>query len=157
MRVTETIDMPGHLARRFQQIAVAVFLAEVEEAGFDLTPVQYAALAAIAGNPGLDQITLAGNIGYDRTTITGVIDRLVQKGLVVRAESSRDRRSRELRITDSGRQTLREITPAVEAAQRTMLRGLTDREARDLVRLLQKAIAAGNELSRAPRRAAAER
>jgi hypothetical protein len=44
-------DMPGHLARRFQQIAVAVFLAEVEAAGFDLTPVQYAALAAIAAPP----------------------------------------------------------------------------------------------------------
>ena len=40
-------DMPGHLARRFQQIAVAVFLSEVQEAGSDLTPVQYAALAAI--------------------------------------------------------------------------------------------------------------
>ncbi len=155
--MTETQDMPGHLARRFQQIAVAVFLAEVEDAGYDLTPVQYAALAAIAANPGIDQITLAGTIGFDRTTITGVIDRLVQKGLVVRQESSRDRRARELSITDSGRRTLRGITPAVEAAQRTMLRGLTEKEGRDLVRLLQKAIAAGNELSRAPRREAAER
>ena len=45
-------DMPGHLARRFQQIAVAVFLAEVGEAGYDLTPVQYAALSAIRTNPG---------------------------------------------------------------------------------------------------------
>lgn len=58
--------MPGHLARRFQQIAVAVFLAEVEAAGFDLTPVQYAALAAIAANPSIDQITLAGRCGRHR-------------------------------------------------------------------------------------------
>ena len=34
--VKDNNDMPGHLARRFQQIAVAVFLAEVGEAGFDL-------------------------------------------------------------------------------------------------------------------------
>jgi MarR family transcriptional regulator, temperature-dependent positive regulator of motility len=148
--VTETQDMPGHLARRFQQIAVAVFLAEVGEAGFDLTPVQYAALAAIRANSGLDQATLAGLIAYDRTTITGVIDRLVQKGLVVRQESSRDRRARELTITDEGRRTLRAITPAVEAAQRTMVRGLTQKETAELMRLLRKAIAAGNELSRAP-------
>ena len=140
-------DMPGHLARRFQQIAVAVFLAEVEAAGFDLTPVQYAALAAIAANPSIDQITLAGLIAYDRTTITGVIDRLAQKGLVVRQASARDRRSRELLITDEGRRTLDAITPAVEAAQRLMVRGLSDAEARELVRLMQKAIAAGNELS----------
>ncbi|MDU6240490.1 MAG: MarR family transcriptional regulator [Bradyrhizobium sp.] len=150
--------MPGHLARRFQQIAVAVFLAEVEAAGFDLTPVQYAALAAIAANPSIDQITLAGLIAYDRTTITGVIDRLAQKGLVVRQASARVRRSRELLITDEGRRTLDAITPAVEAAQRLMVRGLSDAEARELVRLMQKAIAAGNELSRAPlREGASER
>ena len=148
--VRDNNDMPGHLARRFQQIAVAVFLSEVEGAGFDLTPVQYAALAAVRQTPGIDQVTLAGLIAYDRTTITGVVDRLVQKGLLVRQESSRDRRARELRITNEGLQTLRRITPAVEAAQQIMLRGLTEREARELMRLLRKAIAAGNELSRAP-------
>ena len=94
-------------------------------------------------------------IAYDRTTITGVVERLVQKGLITRQESSRDRRARELTITVAGRRTLRGITPAVEAAQRIMLRGLTDKEAKDLVRLLQKAIAAGNELSRAPLHGAA--
>ena len=125
--MTLTHDMPGHLARRFQQIAVAVFLAEVEKTGYDLTPVQYAALAAVSGNPRIDQVTLAGLIAYDRTTITGVVDRLVQKGLVARLESSRDRRARELKITDAGRRTLRGIAPAVEAAQRVILRGLTER------------------------------
>jgi MarR family transcriptional regulator, temperature-dependent positive regulator of motility len=153
--VTETEDMPGHLARRFQQIAVAVFLAEIEQAGFDLTPVQYAALAAISANPSIDQITLAGLIAYDRTTITGVIDRLVQKNLVIREASSRDRRARVLTLTTEGKKTLRAITPAVEAAQATMLRGLTAAEGRELMRLLRKAIAAGNELSRAPLRDAA--
>ncbi len=150
--VTDAKDMPGHLARRFQQIAVAVFLAEVEQAGFDLTPVQYAALAAIKASPVIDQVTLAGLIAYDRTTITGVVDRLVQKGLAERRASSRDRRARELEITDEGRRTLRKITPAVESAQRVMLRGLSAKEGEELMRLLRKAIAAGNELSRAPLR-----
>lgn len=150
--VKDNNDMPGHLARRFQQIAVAVFLAEVGDAGFDLTPVQYAALATIKANPGLDQVTLAGLIAYDRTTITGVVDRLVQKGLTERRASSRDRRARELEITDEGRRTLRKITPAVESAQQIMLRGLSSKEGEELMRLLRKAIAAGNALSRAPLR-----
>src|ERR1700734_4059149 len=134
MHMTDAHDMPGHLARRFQQIAVAVFLTEVEEAGYDLTPVQYVALAAVSANPGLDQVTLAGLIAYDRTTITGVVDRLGQKGLVVRRESSRDRRARELKITEAGRRTLRGVTPAVEVAQQIMLRGLTEREAKEFMR-----------------------
>ena len=145
-------DKPGHVARRFQQIAVAVFHAEMEEAGFDLTPVQYAALVAIAAHPGMDQATLAGTIAYDRTTITGVIDRLAQKGLVVRTPSPRDRRAHELSITAAGDKLLRQVEPAVQAAQRSMMRGLTAAEGKELMRLMRKAIDAGNELSRAPMR-----
>lgn len=52
-----------------------------------------------------------------------------------RLERSWDRRARELKITDAGRRTLRGITPAVEAAQRVILRGLTEKEAKELVRL----------------------
>ena len=147
--MTDNNDKPGHLARRFQQIAVAVFHAAVEEAGYDLTPVQYAALTTVAIQPGIDQATLAGLIAYDRTTITGVVDRLVQKGLVVR-QASKDRRAHALQITDEGRRTLERIEPAVEAAQRIMLGGLTRDEEATFMRLLRKAIAAGNELSRAP-------
>jgi DNA-binding MarR family transcriptional regulator len=144
--------MPGHLARRFQQIAVAIFHAEVEDAGFDLTPVQYAALAALEANPEIDQATLAGLIAYDRTTITGVIDRLTQKGLIVRMPSPRDRRANVLKMTDKGRETLQGVAPVVEAAQQVMLRGLTPEEADEFLRLFRKAIAAVNDLSRAPLR-----
>jgi DNA-binding MarR family transcriptional regulator len=148
--VKQLRDMPGHLARRFQQIAVAIFHAEISETGYDLTPVQYAALVALSENPGIDQATLAGLIAYDRTTIGGVTDRLVQKGFVARQVSDRDRRARELSVTDAGQEALHAAKPAVEAAQRTMLRGLTAEEAEEFLRLLGKAIEDLNELSRAP-------
>ncbi len=145
-------SLPGHLIRRFQQIAVAVFHAEVEALGHDLTPVQYAALATVFANPGVDQATLAGLIAYDRTTITGVVDRLAQKGLLTRKVSAKDRRARELRLTKQGSQLLLEIDPAVDAAQQAMLEGLTPAETKELLRLLAKATAAGNNRSRAPMR-----
>lgn len=143
---------PGHLARRFQQIAVAIFHAEAEKAGYDLTPVQYAALQCVGANPGIDQATLAGLIAFDRTTINGVVERLVQKDLIARRVSPKDRRARELEITEAGRQTLSGIEPAVEAAQRMMLRGLTESEAAEFLRLMRKVIDASNDLSRAPLR-----
>jgi DNA-binding MarR family transcriptional regulator len=80
------------------------------------------------------------------------VDRLVQKGLLVRQANSRDRRARALQITDQGQRILGEIEPAVEAAQRVMLRGLSTAEAEQFMQLLRKAIDAGNELSRAPQR-----
>lgn len=150
--IAEVLNRPGHLARRFQQIAVSVFVAEAEAAGYDLTPVQYAALAAVKAHKGIDQATLAGLIAYDRTTIGGVVDRLEQKGLVSRRVSKEDRRARVLEITAAGKRTLTGIEPAVAAAQKAMLRGLDASEAATLLRLLRKAIDAGNDLSRAPMR-----
>ncbi len=150
--IAEVLNRPGHLARRFQQIAVSVFVAEAEAAGYDLTPVQYAALAAVKAHKGIDQATLAGLIAYDRTTIGGVVDRLEQKGLVSRRVSAEDRRARVLEITVAGKRTLAGIEPAVAAAQKAMLRGLDASESAQLLRLLRKAIDASNELSRAPMR-----
>lgn len=155
--VTDIDEMPGHLVRRFQQIAVAVFQAEVSEEGSDLTPVQYASLAALSDNPGIDQATLAGLIAYDRTTIGGVVDRLVHKGLVSRVVNSHDRRARKLQITDGGLDTLRRLEPAVLRAQRMMLSGLTQDEAKTLVKLMRKAIAEANDLSRAPLRSSRQK
>ncbi|MFZ2101801.1 MAG: MarR family transcriptional regulator [Oricola sp.] len=146
-------EMPGHLVRRFQQAAVAIFHVEVGETGHDVTPVQYAALSAIRANPGIDQVTLAGLIAYDRTTITGVVERLAQKGFLTRNPSKTDRRARALRLTDEGMEVLARIEPAVEEAQRIMLRGLDEGEAKEFMKLLRKALDAVNDLSRAPLRA----
>lgn len=148
----ELSKTPGHLIRRFQQIAVAIFHAEASASGHDLTPVQFAALATVQRNGGIDQATLAGLIAYDRTTIGGVVDRLVQKGLVERNVSDRDRRSRELRLTQEGARVLAAMQPAVEAAQEKILQGLSVDEAEELLRLMRKAIDAANDHSRAPLR-----
>lgn len=153
-RMTDIEDMPGHLVRQFQQIAVAVFHTEVGKTGHDLTPVQYAALSKVRANPGIDQITLAGLIAYDRTTITGVVDRLVNKGFLSREVSENDRRARVLHITGEGLAALQTIQPAVLQAQQVMVSGLNEKETAELLRLLKKATSALNEKSRAPLRAA---
>lgn len=148
--MAEIHGMPGHLIRRLQQIAVAVFHQEVAGLGSDLTPVQFAALATVEEHEGIDQASLAGLIAYDRATITGVVDRLVHKKLVTRQVSPRDRRARELRTTETGRRTLAEVTPAVRAAQSVLLQGLTAQEAEEFMRLLRKATDSTNAMSRAP-------
>ncbi|NML72588.1 MarR family transcriptional regulator [Rhizobium sp. S-51] len=125
---------------------------ETAKKGFDLTPVQYAALSAIDATPGLDQATVANHIAYDRVTIGGVVDRLVQKELVRRETNPKDRRARNLFLTEKGAETLAEIRPVVRESQTILLEGLTDGERQELVRLLRKASDAVNDRSRAPLR-----
>lgn len=142
--------LPGHLIRRLQQAAVSIFMAEIGEVWQDLTPVQFGALVATKKYPGLDQATLAGLIAYDRTTIGGVVDRLVQKGLILRVVSGQDRRARELRLSEAGEHLLDRAIPHVERVQQIILSGLDIVEQEQFLALLQKITESLNERSRAP-------
>jgi DNA-binding MarR family transcriptional regulator len=113
--------------------------------------VQYAALTAIEKAPGIDQRTLARTIGFDTSTITGVIDRLESRGLMQRDASPGDRRVRLLTLTDSGRELLLAVQPAVLRAQARMLEPLPKGERVEFMRMLRALVTANNELSRAPR------
>ncbi|MDH4053100.1 MAG: MarR family transcriptional regulator, partial [Rubrivivax sp.] len=98
----DRIEMAGHLIRRLHQQSTQIFQAHTQAAGFGLTPVQFAALDAMAQQPGIDQASLAATISFDRATIGGVIDRLEHKGLVQRVVSAQDRRARRLHLTPAG-------------------------------------------------------
>lgn len=150
--ILEIYEMPGHLIRRLNQASVSVFMEETGKKGFDLTPVQYGSLSAIEATPGLDQATLASHIAYDRVTIGGVVDRLVQKELVRRDTNPKDRRARNLYLTDKGLETLTQVRPIVWEIQGLLLNGLNAAEREQFVGLLQKACEAVNERSRAPLR-----
>ena len=143
-------NMAGHLIRRLNQISTSIFQDRMKTNRLDMTPVQFAALNAIKFRPGIDQVSLAGLIAYDRATIGGVVDRLEAKELVERVVCKRDRRARELSLTQKGTETLDTITPIVRELQSQILTGLTDEEEVEFLRLATKVAKAGNSLSRAP-------
>ncbi|MFT3817921.1 MAG: MarR family transcriptional regulator [Rubrivivax sp.] len=136
----DRIEMAGHLIRRLHQQSTQVFQAKTQAAGFDLTSVQFAALDAVAQQPGIDQASLAATIGFDRATIGGVIDRLEQKGLVQRVVSAQDRRARQLRLTSAGRRLLAASRPVVQALQAEILAPLSAAERAAFLALAQKAL-----------------
>jgi MarR family transcriptional regulator, temperature-dependent positive regulator of motility len=105
--------------------------------------VQFAALDAIAEQPGIDQATLAATIGFDRATIGGVIERLENKGLLQRMVSEQDRRARLLTLTREGSKLLAACRPVVETLQADILAPLTAKERAAFLALAQKALGQG--------------
>ena len=134
------MEMAGHLIRRLNQQSTQIYQAQTQAAGFDLTSVQFAALDAIAQQPGTDQASLAASISFDRATIGGVIDRLELKGLVQRVVSKQDRRARQLHITSAGEQLLAASRPVVEALQVDILAPLSSAERKTFLALAHKAL-----------------
>jgi MarR family transcriptional regulator, temperature-dependent positive regulator of motility len=146
--MAEMHAMPGHLIRRMHQASLAIFDGEMGAHGFDITPVQFAALVVIAERPGLDQATLATAISFDRATTGGVIDRMEAKALVRREIDKADRRARRLFIEPAGQALLANVKPHVRSVQGKMLQGLSDQEQALLLGLLGKALEAVADVSR---------
>ncbi len=150
MSMHDIYSKPGHLIRRAQQIAVAIFMEEC--AVFDITPVQYAALVAIRENPGVDATRLSHLVAFDRSTLGNVLERLEVKGLIKRSGSPEDKRIKVLMLSPKGVRILREVEPAVLKAQERILGPLKPPERRRFVALLGELVALNNHASRVPLR-----
>jgi MarR family transcriptional regulator, lower aerobic nicotinate degradation pathway regulator len=148
MLLEDLYAMPGHLIRRSQQIAVALFMEET--AAFGVTPVQYAALVAIREQPDVDATRLSLLIALDRSTIGSVLERLESKGLIRRRSGADDRRIKLLRITERGSALLTRIGTAVERAQERMLAPLAPTERRQFMTMLTRLVHLDDRYSRVP-------
>jgi DNA-binding MarR family transcriptional regulator len=141
MHMIQSIDLqatPGHLIRRAQQIAVAIFAEQLASA--DITPVQFAILNALLDSPGIDQVSLAKRVAFDPATSGSVIGRLETKGWVVREADPADRRRKLLVVTPQGVQALASIQADVARVQEKILAPLSPQEQSQFVHLLSRLV-----------------
>jgi len=142
---------PGFLIRRLHQIHGALFQAAC--AAFEITPLQYSLLSALAVRKIADQTTLAADIALDRTTTTGALKRLAARHLVERAVDEVDRRSRACQLTPAGARLLAEIEPHARAAHHDTIAPLSAAERKLFLALMQRIVAVHVDDDTAPRRA----
>ena len=84
--------------------------AHVNELG--LTPAQFDVIATLGNTEGMNAKQLGERTLITKGTLTGVVDRLLLKGLVVRLPDPRDGRAQIVRLTEAGQQTFERIFPA---------------------------------------------
>jgi DNA-binding MarR family transcriptional regulator len=99
---------------------------------------ELAVLAVFADEYPLSQLEAAGRLGIDRTTMVALVDELERKGLVERHRSPEDRRKNVVELTDAGREAQGKGEQARKKAEDRFLAPLSEAEAAQLVRILQK-------------------
>lgn len=77
---------------------------------------------------------LAGRLGVSMPTISGMVDRLVARGLVERGVATTDRRVRPVALSAAGEEVLREVERHGQAFNRDLLADLDLEDLRALVR-----------------------
>jgi DNA-binding MarR family transcriptional regulator len=143
-------DQPGHLIRRANQIANAMFTEVVSQ---DVTPIQYAILRMVHENPGIDQVSLSNLIALDTSTTALTAARLETKGLLKREVSEANRRQLRLSLTADGLKLITGLVSSVHRMRARLLEGLEPEEQQVFMQLMQKFVHLNNEQSRAPLRA----
>jgi DNA-binding MarR family transcriptional regulator len=112
----------GYAIRRAQ---LSVF-ADIYRAFGELavTTAQFSVLAVVADNPGCSQAELAAALGVERPRMVPLIDALERRGLVRRVSPARDRRLRQIHLTQRGRRLLQALKRRFAGHQRRLLKRL---------------------------------
>lgn len=129
----------GFLVRRTQQAHLAAWAQEV---GARLTNVQFGVLNVLHGLGEASQRELCDALDLDRSTVAGLVARLESRGLVARVRDAADRRRNAVRLTDVGRDTLRDVAPSAARVDDVLTSGLTPDERETLQLLLGKVLGA---------------
>ncbi len=111
----------------------------------------YLVLVALAGgNEPPSQLALAKEVSLDRTVMTYLLDDLEAHELVTRRPDPRDRRVRQVLITDTGRARLDRVRQSLVAAEARLLADLDHQDAQQLRTLLARVAQAAQRDSLAP-------
>lgn len=136
LHFAELDGLLGYHLRRAQGAMHRDFMATV--ASFELTQKQAATLWLIQANPAVSQVSIAATLGMDRATMMSVIDRLEDRGYVIRKRSTVDRRRQELYLTPSGQNTLRKVKARINAHEARVRSMFTKAEIDALIETLRK-------------------
>jgi len=91
----------------------------------DLTMQQLRVLGFVAKDPGLAGHELGERLGVSAPTASGLVDRLVEKGLLSRSDDPDDRRVRRLNVTTDGLDLIRRMDSLVERAMIKVIKMMT--------------------------------
>ncbi len=128
-------DQVGHLLRRAHQRASAIFQEHMAE---DLTPQQYAALIKIRDFGSVSQNRLGRAVAMDPATSQGVVQRLIAKRLIQRADDPKDRRRSLLSLTPEGAELAEALIPSGRKITAEILEPLSQDEQAAFLKLLKK-------------------
>jgi DNA-binding MarR family transcriptional regulator len=101
-------------------------------------PRGYLILVAVASGEPPSQLALAQQVNLDRTVTTYLLDDLEAARLITRRPDPRDRRARQVLITDEGRTHLERAQRRLALAERRLLADLDEPDTRRLRLLLTR-------------------
>lgn len=110
----------------------------IEEAGFDITPREFALINRLHQYGQLNQSALAEITYKDKPAVTRMLDRLIARGIVKKLACSEDRRAFQVSLTRKGEGIRARIVPLCVSMLETSCRGIRREDLLTTVATLKK-------------------
>ena len=107
---------------------------------YDLSIMQLVTLCSLEPKVDVPMSRVSYFLGCDASNVTGIVDRLVGRGLIIRIESHEDRRVKVIHLTDKGTQLRKFAISEIVATQPESMSSLTNEEFEQFNYLLNKAL-----------------
>lgn len=120
--IRDILDQVSSLMTHVADVHATEFL------GVDVTMSQAKCLYVVSVHPGIGMSALAEQLNVTPAALSGLVDRLVEHGYLVRREDPSDRRQLRVTLTDPGREVFESIRELNEHQLRTLLAGLSGEE-----------------------------
>ena len=118
-------ESPGFwLYRSHIQVSAALRQA-FQDAGYDLTPEQWAVLLRLREQEGLNQSQLGEKTYKDRHNITRILKQLEKRGYIEKRQIQNDKRAFHIYLAAAGRNLLKELKPVVLKHRDRVCKGLS--------------------------------
>lgn len=129
-------EQVGHLLRRANQRHSQLFADVFKE--FELTGLQFAVIMALSDFDELSQNHLGRETAMDPNTVKGVVERLFERGVLIRRKSEVDQRRFILQLSEKGLELANKLKIQGELVTTKTLEPLSPEEQSTLLELLKR-------------------
>ncbi|MEH6631128.1 MAG: MarR family transcriptional regulator [Halopseudomonas aestusnigri] len=107
---------------------------------YDLTPGQWSVLARLLQQDGQTISDIGKSLYFDRPTMSGIIRRLVSKGLLRKEVDINDRRVTRIFITDDAKEIMKDLPILAQGINKRALEKFSEKEAIELKGYLRRVL-----------------
>lgn len=128
----------GYRVKLLSQLQTRKFQEQLDPLG--LTPFHWVVLCCLWREDGLAISSLSEQLRQVGGTLTGVLNRMEERGLVVRQQDAQDRRIYRIWLTASGRSLQDSLPPIALTLREQTMAGFSEAECQQFSALLDRAI-----------------
>jgi DNA-binding MarR family transcriptional regulator len=114
---------------------------EQKLSGHDISVAQWVVLRTLFENSAVTLNQAAQMVGVDKSSLSRMVERLVKRGLIDRAEGN-DRRSVGLTLTATGKKLVPQLAKLADENDDTFFKSLNEMQRRDFLATIQKLLSA---------------